>query len=123
MTRIEEYLVAIIKGFGGTKVAWPQEPAWRIEEFLDAIITYIWEDEDNPRHPCPEPVWHLEECIKAIYDVVTGANDALPFPAPTCRLDEFLRAIYEKVANNTAVAAPEPSWDIERWLVAVLEVF
>lgn len=120
--RIEQYLSSIISGFGGTKVAWPENPAWRIEEFLDAIITYIWEDEDNPRHPCPEPAWHREECLRAIYDALTGAADPCPFPTTTDRIDEFLYAIYEKIANNNDVAVPEPSWDIEEWLKAILDV-
>lgn len=120
--RIEEYLEAIVSGWvDATKVAYPEVPSWRIEEFLDAFITYIWEDGDHPRKPCPEPVWRLEECLRAIYDVMTGAATPWAFPTPTNRIEEYLAAIHAYLADGTELPVPEPVWRIEQWLAYVLE--
>ena len=123
MTRIDEYLNAITKGLGGVSASYPSSPAWRIEQVLDAFITYIWEDEDHPRHPCPDPVWHLEEQLRAIYDVFTNANDPTPFPAFAYpdNLTLFLFAIWAFLSDGTEASTPTPSWDIERELLGVLD--
>ena len=121
--RIEEYLEAIVKGWAeATQYPYPDYPSWRIEEFLDAFITYIWEDGDHPRKPCPEPVWRLEECLRAIYDVMTGAATPWPFPLPTTnRIEEYLAAIHAYLADNTELPVPEPVWRIEQWLAYALD--
>ena len=121
--RIEEYLEAIVEGWAeATQYPYPDYPSWRIEEFLDAFITYIWEDGDHPRKPCPEPVWRLEECLRAIYDVMTGAATPWPFPLPTTnRIEEYLAAIHAYLANGTELPVPEPVWRIEQWLAYALD--
>lgn len=121
--RIEEYLEAIVEGWvDATVVAYPEVPSWRIEEFLDAFITYIWEDGDHPRHPCPEPAWRLEECLRAIYDVMTGAATPWPFPLPTTNsIEEYLAAIHAYLADGTELPVPEPVWRIEQWLAYALD--
>lgn len=121
--RIEEYLEAIVEGWAdATMASYPDYPSWRLEEFLDAFITYIWEDGDHPRHPCPEPAWRLEECLRAIYDVITGAATPWPFPLPpTNRIEEYLAAIHAYLADGTEVPVPEPVWRIEQWLAYVLD--
>ena len=121
--RIEEYLEAIVEGWAeATQYPYPDYPSWRIEEFLDAFITYIWEDGDHPRHPCPDPVWHIEECLRAIYDVMTGAATPWAFPTPpTNRIEEYLAAIHAYLADGTELPVPEPVWHIEQWLAYVLD--
>jgi hypothetical protein len=121
--RIEEYLEAIVEGWAeATQYPYPDYPSWRIEEFLDAFITYIWEDGDHPRKPCPEPAWRLEECLRAIYDVMTGAETPWPFPLPTTnRIEEYLAAIHAYLADGTELPVPEPVWRIEQWLAYVLD--
>lgn len=121
MERIGEYIEAIGEAFEQERSDYPERPSWRIEEFLDAFITYIWEDGDHPRHPCPEPVWRLEECLRAIYDVLTGAATPWAFPLPTTtRIEEYLAAIHAYLLDGTELAVPEPAWDIERLLMRVL---
>ena len=120
--RIEEYLEAIVEGWAeATQYPYPDYPSWRIEEFLDAFITYIWEDGDHPRHPCPEPAWRLEECLRAIYDVMTGAATPWAFPTPTNNIEEYLAAIHAYLADGTELPVPEPVWRIEQWLAYVLD--
>ena len=121
--RIEEYLEAIVSGWvDATMASYPDYPSWRIEEFLDAFITYIWEDGDHPRHPCPEPVWRIEECLRAIYDVLTGAATPWAFPLPaTTRIEEYLAAIHAYLTDSTELPVPEPVWRIEQWLAYVLD--
>lgn len=120
MERIGEYIKAIGEAFEQERSDYPERPSWRIEEFLDAFITYIWEDGDHPRKPCPNPVWRLEECLRAIYDRLTGATKPWPFPTPTNRIEEYLAAIHAYLLDGTELAVPEPTWDIERLLVRVL---
>ena len=118
MTRIEEYLKAIVDGFSATRSPYPDAPVWHEEAFYDAVLSYIWEDGDHPRKPCPVPVWRSELFLKAFYDVMTDPDHA-ECPPPTNRIETYWKAIFDHVFNGTDTALPEPAWREEEYLKAL----
>jgi len=100
-------------------VAAPAMPVWHYEQMLAALYDVV-SGAENPRE-FPERSWHLDELIYGVYCLAAGLDDP-GIPAPTCRIEEYWRGVYMAVKGEADASVPDPVWRIEEWLKGIFDV-